>query len=149
MKNKTLLYLNRVLAFIVFLVVFGSIFFDYGVRQGIRQMLFEHYGIEHAYMGDLSMLFVFAAFYLALLIIADWFIGAVFYSKKPYIVVAILSIAFITLMWAIFGLENLFGDPVGGFTTSDIIYDSIITALTLAIGIIYFLAALKFEKKQI
>lgn len=149
MKNKILLYINKVLAFIAVLATFGKIFYEYGVHKGIEQMLFEHYGIEHAYMGDLSMLFVFAAFYLALLIIADWFIGAVFYSKKPYIVVAILSIAFITIMWVIFGLENLFGDSIGGFTTSDIIYDSIITALTLAIGFIYFLAALKFEKNQI
>lgn len=149
MKNKTLLYLNRVLAFIAFLATLGKIFYEYGVHRGIEQMLFDHYGIEHAYMGDYTMLFVFAAFYLALLIISHWFVGTVFYSKKPYIIAAIISAGFIILMWAVFGLVYLFGDPIGGFTTSDMIYDCIITVVSLAIGFIYFLSALKFEKNQI
>ncbi len=150
MKNKTLLYLNRVLAFIAFLATFGKIFYEYGVHRGIEQMLFDHYGIEHAYMGDYTMLFVFAAFYLALLIISHWFVGAVFYSKKPYIIAAIISAGFIILMWAVFGLVYLLGDNVKfAGDTQDIIYLCIITVVSLAIGFIYFLSALKFEKNQI
>lgn len=145
MKNKTLLYFNRILAFIAFLATFGKIFYDYGVGQGVRQVLFEHYGTAPNYIADFTMLFVFAAFYLALLIISHWFVGAVFYSPKPYIIVAIISVGFITLMWAVFGLEYLFGDPIEGFTTSDIIYDCIITITSLAIGFIYFLSAFKFK----
>ncbi len=148
MKNKKLLYLNRVLVFIAFLSTFGKILYEYGVNQGVRQMLFEHYEIEPNYVGDFTMLFVFAVFYLALLIISHWFVGAVFYSQKPYIFAAIMSVGFITLMWAVFGLEYLFGDPIGGFTTSDIIYDCIITIISLAIGFIYFLLALQFEKNR-
>ncbi len=148
MKNKTLLYLNRVLAFIVFLVVFGSIFFDYGVRQGIRQMLFEHYGIEPSTNTDYVLAFVLVALYLVQLIFSHWFVGAVFYSKKPYIAAAIVPTAFIVFVWTVIGVGCLLGDLALG-TTRDIILMCIITALTLAIGIIYFLAALKFEKNQI
>ena len=145
MKNKTLLYINRILAFIAFLATFAKIFYEYGVHQGISQTLLDHYEIERNYVGDYTMLFVFAAFYLALLIISHRFIGAMFYSRKPYIIAAILSAGFIILMWAILGLEYLFGDPIGGFTTSDIIYDCVITVASLAMGFIYFLSAFKFK----
>lgn len=151
MKNKKLLYLNRILSFIAFLATFGKIFYDYGISQGVRQTLFDLNGIEldGRYTGDFTMAFVFAAFYLALLIISHWFVCAVFYSKKPYIIAAIISAGFITLMWAVFGLEYLFGDPIGGFTTSDIIYDCIITIISLVIGFIYLLLALKYKDDKI
>lgn len=148
MKNKTLLYLNRVLAFIVFLVVFGSLFFDYGVRQGIRQMLFEYYGIEPSTNTDYVLAFVLVALYLVQLIFSHWFVGAVFYTKKPYIAAAIVPTAFIVFVWTVIGVGCLLGDLALG-TTRDIILMCIITALTLAIGVIYFLVAHKFEKNQI
>ena len=148
MKNKTLLYVNRALSFIVFLVVFGSIFFDYGVRHGIRQMLFEHYGIQPSTNTDYVLAFVLVVLYLVQLIFSHLFIGAVFCNKKPYIVAAIVPMAFIVFVWTVIGVGCLLGDLALG-TTRDIILMCIITALTLAIGFIYFLAALKFEKNQI
>ena len=148
MKNKTLLYINRVLAFIVFLVVLASLFFDYGVRQGVRQMLFEHYGIKPSTNIDYVPGFVLVTLYLVQLIFSHWFVGAVFYTKKPYIAAAIVPTAFIVFVWAVIGVGSLLGDLALG-TTRDIILMCIITALTLAIGIIYFLAARKFEKNRI
>ena len=148
MKNKTLLYINRVLAFIVFLVVLASLFFDYGVRQGVRQMLFEHYGIKPSTNIDYVPAFVLVTLYLVQLIFSHLFIGAVFCNKKPYIVAAIVPTAFIVFVWTVIGVGCLLGDLALG-TTRDIILMCIITALTLAIGIIYFLVAHKFEKNQI
>lgn len=148
MKNKTLLYINRVLAFIVFLVVLASLFFDYGVRQGVRQMLFEHYGIKPSTNIDYVPAFVLVTLYLVQLIFSHWFVGAVFYTKKPYIAAAIVPTAFIVFVWAVIGVGSLLGDFTLG-TTLYIVLMCIITALTLAIGIIYFLAARKFEKNRI
>ena len=111
-------------------------------------MLFEHYGIEPNTNTDYVLAFVLVALYLVQLIFSHWFVGAVFYSKKPYIAAAIVPTAFIVFVWTVIGVGCLLGDLALG-TTRDIILMCIITALTLAIGFIYFLAALKFEKNRI
>ena len=147
MKNKTLLYINRALSFIVFLVVFGSIIFDYGVMQGTRQT-HEYYGNRSIARTNDAAAFLLVGIYFVQLIFSHLFIGAVFYSKKPYIAAAIVPTAFIVFVWMVIGVGCLLGDLALG-TTRDIILMCIITARTLAIGIIYFLAALKFEKNQI
>ena len=147
MKNKTLLYVNRALSFIVFLVVFGSIIFEYGVMQGARQT-HEYYGNRSIARTNDAALFLLVGIYFVQLIFSHLFIGAVFCNKKPYIVAAIVPTAFIVFVWSVIGVGCLLGDFSLG-TTFYIFLMCIITALTLAIGIIYFFAARKFEKNRI
>ena len=147
MKNKTLLYVNRALSFIVFLVVFGSIIFEYGVMQGARQT-HEYYGNRSIARTNDAALFLLVGIYFVQLIFSHLFIGAVFCNKKPHIVAAIVPTAFIVFVWTVIGVGCLLGDLALG-ATRDIILMCIITALTLAIGIIYFLVAHKFEKNRI
>ena len=124
MKNKTLLYMNRLLAFIAFLIVFGRVLYDFGTDR-----VFEKGFRNHA---DYTMAYVFIVFYLALLIMSHCYVGAVFYSKKPYIIAGSISAGFITLIWAIVGLGFLIDDWTFGGTMGDIVFMHVITLLSLA-----------------
>ena len=142
MKNKTLLYMNRLLAIIAFLIIFGRVLYDFGADR-----VFEKGFRNHA---DYTMAFLFIVFYLALLIMSHCYVGAVFYSKKPYIIAGSMSAGFITFMWAIVGIMYLSDDTIAfAGTTGDIVFMWVITLLSLAIGAIYFASAITFEKKRI
>ena len=142
MKNKTLLYINRLLAFIAFLAIFGKILYDFGAAQ-VFEKGFKPY-------VDYTMAYVFIVFYLALLILSHCYVGAMFYSKKPYIIAGAISAGFITLMWAIVGIMYLSDDTMTfAGTAGDIVFMCVITLLSLAIGAIYFLSALTFGKNRI
>ncbi len=134
MKNKKLLYLNRILAFIAFLFAFGRLCYELGSNQEL---------------DTFPMMFILAAFYLLLLIISHWLVCAVAYSKKPYIIAACISIGFIILMGIIYLITILSSNtPITTIlTTLDIIYTCTITLISLAIGIIYLLLALKFKEE--
>lgn len=134
MKNKKLLYLNRILAFIAFLFAFGRLCYELGSNKEL---------------DTFPMMFILAAFYLLLLIISHWLVGAVAYSKKPYIIAACISIGFIILMGIIYLITILSSNtPITTILTSlDIIYTCTITLISLAIGIIYLLLALKFKEE--
>ena len=134
MKNKKLLYLNRILAFIAFLFAFGRLCYELGSNKEL---------------DTFPMMFILAAFYLLLLIISHWLVGAVAYSKKPYIIAACISIGFIILMGIIYLITILSADkPITVILTPlDIIYTCAITLISLAIGIIYLLLALKFKEE--
>lgn len=142
MKNKTLLYMNRLLAFIAFLIVFGRVLYDFGADR-----VFEKGFRNHA---DYTMAFLFIVFYFSLLCLSHFYIGTMFYSKKPYIIAGSISAGFITFMWAIVGIMYLSDDTMAfAGTTGDIVFMCVITLLSLAIGAIYFLSAITFEKNQI
>ena len=134
MKNKKLLYLNRILAFIAFLFAFGRLCYELGSNKEL---------------DTFPMMFILAAFYLLLLIISHWLVGAVVYSKKPYIIAACISIGFIILMGIIYLITILSSNtPITTILTPlDIIYTCTITLISLAIGIIYLLLALKFKEE--
>lgn len=134
MKNKKLLYLNRILAFIAFLFAFGRLCYELGSNKEL---------------DTFPMMFILAAFYLLLLIISHWLVGAVVYSKKPYIIAACISIGFIILMGIIYLITILSSNtPITTILTPlDIIYTCAITLISLAIGIIYLLLALKFKEE--
>ena len=125
MKNKTLLYMNRLLAFIAFLIIFGRVLYDFGADQ-VFEKGFKPY-------IDYTLAYVFIVFYLALLIMSHCYVGAVFYSKKPYIIAGSISAGFITFMWAIVGIMYL-SDNTMAFagTTGDIVFMCVITLLSLA-----------------
>ena len=134
MKNKKLLYLNRILAFIAFLFAFGRLCYELGSNKEL---------------DTFPMMFILAAFYLLLLIISHWLVDAVAYSKKPYIIAACISIGFIILMGIIYLITILSSNtPITTILTPlDIIYTCTITLISLAIGIIYLLLALKFKEE--
>ena len=134
MKNKKLLYLNRILAFIAFLFAFGRLCYELGSNKEL---------------DTFPMMFILAAFYLLLLIISHWLVGAVAYSKKPYIIAACISIGFIILMGIIYLITILSSNtPITTILTPlDVIYTCAITPISLAIGIIYLLLALKFKEE--
>ncbi len=132
MKYKTLLYLNRLLAFIAFLCAFGRLCYELGGNKDV---------------GSFALMFVYAIYYLLLLIISHRLVDAVIYTKKPYIIAASMSGGFIILMWALWLINLLCRDkPVTVIVSAiDVIYNCIITITSLAIGFIYFLLALKFK----
>lgn len=134
MENKKLLYLNRILAFIAFLFAFGRLCYELGSNKEL---------------DTFPMMFILAAFYLLFLIISHWLVGAVAYSKKPYIIAACISIGFIILMGIIYLITILSSNtPITTILTPlDIIYTCTITLISLAIGIIYLLLALKFKEE--
>ena len=132
MENKKLLYFNRILAFLAFLCSFGKLCYEWGFNK-------NHDGF--------IMLFIFPIFYLIVLFIAHKFIDAKFYTKKPYIIIAIIVAAFIALMWIVYLISFFKEDVIVTFTCSDIYYDCIITIVSLLISFNYFLFAFKFSNK--
>ncbi len=130
MKNKNFLYLNRVLAFIAFLCAFGRLCYELGSDKDINSFV---------------MMLVFAIYYLLFLIISHRLVGAVIYTKKTYIIAAIISIGFIVLMWVLYLITFLCSNKPVIVSLIDIIYSCTITLISLAIGFIYLLSAFKFK----
>ncbi len=83
MRNKTLLYINRIIAFCSFLCAFGKLCFEFGFNA-------NHEGFE--------FLFIFPLFYLGILIASHKLFEEVCYTRKPYIILASIIIAFILIM---------------------------------------------------
>lgn len=130
MKNKSFLYLNRLLAFIAFLCAFGRLCYELGRDKDINSFV---------------MMLVFAIYYLLFLIISHRLVGAVIYTKKTYIIAAIISIGFIVLMWVLYLITFLCSNKPVIVSLIDIIYSCTITLISLAIGFIYLLLAFKFK----
>lgn len=130
MKNKSFLYLNRLLAFIAFLCAFGRLCYELGRDKDINSFV---------------MMLVFAIYYLLFLIISHRLVGAVIYTKKTYIIAAIISIGFIVLMWVLYLITFLCSNKPVIVSLIDIIYSCTITLISLAIGFIYLLSAFKFK----
>lgn len=130
MKNKSFLCLNRLLAFIAFLCAFGRLCYELGSDKDINSFV---------------MMLVFAIYYLLFLIISHRLVGAVIYTKKTYIIVAIISIGFIVLMWVLYLITFLCSNKPVIVSLIDIIYSCTITLISLAIGFIYLLSAFKFK----
>ena len=130
MKNKNFLYLNRLLAFIAFLCAFGRLCYELGSDKDINSFV---------------MMLVFAIYYLLFLIISHRLVGAVIYTKKTYIIAAIISIGFIVLMWLLYLITFLCSNKPVIVSLIDIIYSCTITLISLAIGFIYLLLAFKFK----
>lgn len=130
MKNKNFLYLNRLLAFIAFLCAFGRLCYELGSDKDINSFV---------------MMLVFAIYYLLFLIISHRLVGAVIYTKKTYIIAAIISIGFIVLMWVLYLITFLCSNKPVIVSLIDIIYSCTITLISLAIGFIYLLLAFKFK----
>ena len=130
MKNKIFLYLNRVLAFIAFLCAFGRLCYELGSNKDINSF---------------AMMLVFAIYYLLFLIISHRLVGAVVYTKKTYIIAAIISIGFIVLIWGLYLITLLCNNKPVIVSLIDIIYSCTITLISLAIGFVYLLLAFKFK----
>lgn len=130
MKNKNFLYLNRLLAFIAFLCAFGRLCYELGSDKDINSFV---------------MMLVFAIYYLLFLIISHRLVGAVIYTKKTYIIAAIISIGFIVLMWVLYLITFLCSNKPVIVSLIDIIYSCTITLISLAIGFVYLLLAFRFK----
>ena len=130
MKNKSFLYLNRLLAFIAFLCAFGRLCYELGSDKDINSFV---------------MMLVFAIYYLLFLIISHRLVGAVVYTKKTYIIAASISIGFIVLMWVLYLITFLCSNKPVIVSLIDIIYSCTIKLISLAIGFVYLLLAFKFK----
>lgn len=130
MKNKSFLYLNRLLAFIAFLCAFGRLCYELGSDKDINSFV---------------MMLIFAIYYLLFLIISHRLVGAVVYTKKTYIIAACISIGFIVLMWVLYLITFLCSNKPVIVSLIDIIYSCTITLISLAIGFVYLLLAFKFK----
>lgn len=130
MKNKSFLYLNRLLAFIAFLCAFGRLCYELGRDKDINSFV---------------MMLVFAIYYLLFLIISHRLVGAAIYTKKTYIIAASISIGFIVLMWVLYLITFLCSNKPVIVSLIDIIYSCTITLISLAIGFVYLLLAFKFK----
>lgn len=130
MKNKSFLYLNRLLAFIAFLCAFGRLCYELGSDKDVNSFV---------------MMLVFAIYYLLFLIISHRLVSAVIYTKKTYIITASISIGFIVLMWVLYLITFLCSNKPVIVSLIDIIYSCTITLISLAIGFIYLLLAFRFK----
>lgn len=84
--SKKLLFI-AVVAFISFLITFAYVFYLYGAYGERGELIFE---------------FIFPIYYFVLTVVALVMMHGVIITKRPYIVMSILSIGLMLVMWIIY-----------------------------------------------
>lgn len=84
--SKKLLFI-AIVAFICFLIAYGNAFYECGRNGGTE---------------GLAIAFIFPVFYLILLAAALILMHNTAFTKRPYIVLSILSIGFMLVMWIVY-----------------------------------------------
>ena len=133
--SKKLLFI-AVVAFISFLITFAEAFYLYGTYHEIGVLVFA---------------FIFPIYYFVLAVVALVMMHGVIITKRPYIVMSILSIVFILLMWIIY-----FCVMLGRNEKSEIVFNSelyipiVLTVLSLIMSLCYIsliIDIVKVDKK--
>ena len=86
-KDSKKLFFIAIIAFISFLITFAYVFYLYGAYGEIGELIFE---------------FIFPIYYFVLTIVALVMMHGVIITKRPYIVMSILSIGLMLVMWIIY-----------------------------------------------
>ena len=129
MKEKSTLFLNVFLSFATFLLCFGKACYEYGLNAG--------------HTDGLGAIILFPLVYFALLVAALAFFHRECFSAKPYIVMAIVSIAFIALAWGVFFIAK----AVATASSGSLWFPIVLTVLSALSSFLYGMTAYQFRHK--
>ena len=129
--SKKLLFI-AIVAFIGFLIAFANVFYIYGVLGAINEVLID---------------FIFPIYYFVLTVVALVMMHGVIITKRPYIVMSILSIALMLVMWIIYIISIV----ISNIKSIDIIVSElwlpiVLTVLSLIMSICYISLTLDIVK---
>ncbi len=133
--SKKLLFI-AIVAFIGFLIAFANVFYIYGVLGAINEVLID---------------FIFPIYYFVLTVVALVMMHGVIITKRPYIVMSILSIALMLVMWIIYIISIV----ISNIKSIDIIVSElwlpiVLTVLSLIMSLCYIsliIDIVKVDKK--
>ena len=133
--SKKLLFI-AIVAFIGFLIAFANVFYIYGVLGAINEVLID---------------FIFPIYYFVLTVVALVMMHGVINTKRPYIVMSILSIALMLVMWIIYIISIV----ISNIKSIDIIVSElwlpiVLTVLSLIMSLCYIsliIDIVKVDKK--
>lgn len=132
--SKKLLFI-AIVAFIGFLIAFANVFYIYGVLGAINEVLID---------------FIFPIYYFVLTIVALVIMHGVIITKRPYIVMSILSIALMLVMWIIYICVTV-TQKNSAMLSGDILWFPIVlTVLSLIMSLCYIsliIDIVKVDKK--
>lgn len=129
MKERTPLFFNVIVSFAAFLLCFGKACYEYGLNAG--------------HTKGLGTIILFPLIYFALLVTALVIFHRECYSAKPYIVMVIVSIAFIVLAWGVFFIA----EAVATESTSELWFPIVLTMLSALMSVLYCMMAYQFHRK--
>ncbi len=129
--SKKLLFI-AIVAFIGFLIAFANVFYIYGVLGAINEVLID---------------FIFPIYYFVLTVVALVMMHGVIITKRPYIVMSILSIALMLVMWIIYIISIV----ISNIKSIDIIVSElwlpiVLTVLSLIMSLCYISLTLDIVK---
>ena len=132
--SKKLLFI-AIVAFISFLITFAEAFYLYGAYGEIGELIFE---------------FIFPIYYFVLTIVALVMMHGVIITKRPYIVMSILSIGLMLVMWIIYICVTV-TQKNSAMLSGDILWFPIVlTVLSLIMSLCYIsliIDIVKVDKK--
>lgn len=132
--SKKLLFI-AIVAFISFLIAFAYVFYLYGAYRAIGELIFE---------------FIFPIYYFVLTIVALVMMHGVIITKRPYIVMSILSIGLMLVMWIIYICVTV-TQKNSAMLSGDILWFPIVlTVLSLIMSLCYIsliIDIVKVDKK--
>ena len=134
-KDSKKLFFIAIIAFISFLITFAYVFYLYGAYGEIGELIFE---------------FIFPIYYFILTVVAVVMMHGVIITKRPYIVMSILSIGLMLVMWIIYICVTV-TQKNSAMLSGDILWFPIVlTVLSLIMSICYIsltLDIVKVDKK--
>ena len=134
-KDSQKLLFIAVVAFISFLIAFAYVFYLYGAYRAIGELIFG---------------FILPIYYFILTVVAVVMMHGVIITKRPYIVMSILSIGLMLVMWIIYICVTV-TQKNSAMLSGDILWFPIVlTVLSLIMSICYIsltLDIVKVDKK--
>ncbi len=129
--SKKLLFI-AIVAFIGFLIAFANVFYIYGVLGAINEVLID---------------FIFPIYYFVLTIVALVIMHGVIITKRPYIVMSILSIALMLVMWIIYIISIVISNTKSiDIIVSELWLPIVLTVLSLIMSLCYISLTLDIVK---
>lgn len=119
--SKKLLFI-AVVAFICFLISFAQVFYLYGAYGEI---------------GELAFAFVLPIYYFVLTVVALVMMHGVIITKRPYIVMSILSIGLMLVMWIIYICVTVTQKNSAMLSDDALWFPIVLTVLSLIMSICY------------
>ncbi len=113
------LFFIFIIAFAGFLIAFGKAFYEYGQQAGLE---------------GLAIAFIFPIYYFILTVVALVLMHNPAVYKRPYIIMAVLSIGFISVMWIVYVIKK--SDVDLSFSQA-LWYPIVLSALSLAMAVAY------------
>lgn len=133
-KQSKKLFFIAIIAFICFLIAFAMAFYEYG---------------SYSHFDALVTAFIIAIYYFVLTVVALIYMHTPPIYKRPYIIMSILSTAFIAVLWVIFCSLPLIENSTVNIN-STLWYPIVLTVLSLAMTAVYIWLAVdvaKIDKK--